>query len=75
VAALDDAQRYAIEVDARAAGHGFMLAEQLSLAPFIEPITRSYPDYGKGGQFQLLPADKGTVIRFERLDLIPEAVK
>ena len=41
----------------------------------LEPITRSYPDYGKGGQFQLLPADKGTVIRFERLDLIPEAVK
>ncbi len=36
----------------------------------LEPFTVSYPEYGKGGAFQLIPSDKMS-INYDRLDVLP----
>ena len=36
----------------------------------LEPFTESYPEYGQGGELQMIPIEK-TIIKYDRLDLLP----
>ncbi|MFP6562280.1 DUF6531 domain-containing protein [Paraburkholderia sp. B3] len=38
----------------------------------LEPITSAYPEYGSGGQAQLLPAAPGTKVSLDNVTLLPE---
>ncbi|MCX4160654.1 MULTISPECIES: DUF6531 domain-containing protein [Paraburkholderia] len=40
--------------------------------PELEPVTSAYPEYGAGGQAQLLPAVKGTQVDFDEVTILPE---
>ncbi|HEX4504041.1 MAG TPA: RHS repeat-associated core domain-containing protein [Scandinavium sp.] len=40
--------------------------------PELEIFTSSYPQYGDGGAIQLLPSERGTVINFNNLTILPE---
>jgi hypothetical protein len=40
--------------------------------PHLEPITSTYPQYGKGGYAQLVPQDAGTSVRISHATEIPE---
>ena len=36
----------------------------------LEPFTESYPEYGQGGELQMIPIEK-MIIKYDRLDLLP----
>lgn len=40
--------------------------------PGLELFTNAYPQYGKGGALQLLPIEKGTVVNFGSITILPE---
>ncbi|MDQ1816067.1 hemagglutinin repeat-containing protein [Massilia sp. CCM 9210] len=40
--------------------------------PSLEPFTSAYPQYGAGGAAQLLPAARGTVVKFDSIVVLPE---
>ena len=39
--------------------------------PGLEPFTSAYPEYGRGGEAQLLPTEK-TAVKFDDVDFLPE---
>uniref|UniRef100_UPI001965A71A RHS repeat-associated core domain-containing protein n=2 Tax=Erwinia amylovora TaxID=552 RepID=UPI001965A71A len=40
--------------------------------PGYELFTSAYPQYGKGGALQLLPAEKGYSVFFDKISILPE---
>ena len=36
----------------------------------LEPFTESYPEYGQGGELQMIPIEK-MIIKYDRLDILP----
>lgn len=37
----------------------------------LEPFIVLYPEHGKGGAFQLIPIEKNMIIKYEKLDVLP----
>jgi hypothetical protein len=46
--------------------------EKGGIGPLPEPFTRSYPQYGAGGTYQLVPTQPGMRVRFNEVTLLPE---
>lgn len=46
--------------------------ERGGLGPLPEPFTRSYPEYGRGNTYQLVPAFPNLKVKFSEVTLLPE---
>jgi hypothetical protein len=42
------------------------------IGPGLEPYTISYPQYGVGGQAQLVPAIPGTIVQLNKITILPK---
>jgi len=40
--------------------------------PGYELFTSAYPEYGRGGVLQLLPTEKGHLVLFDKVNILPE---
>ena len=40
--------------------------------PGLEPFTSAYPQYGSGGEQQLVPVVKPTIVDFSNISLLPD---
>ena len=40
--------------------------------PELEPYTSAYPEYGSGGQAQLVPVVPGSTVQLQKVTLLPE---